>query len=96
MSTSAPPSPQSAAAASPTPSPPAAPTSDNPNLLAAEAALKTGHFAAARVLLDQPAQPGDSEHRRALLWRFSPDPLVAILIAGCLIFFGYVALTTQH
>lgn len=78
------------------PAPPAPPLSDNPNLIAAEAALKTGHFAAARELMAKPAQPGDEAHRKALLWRFSPDPFVAILIAGCLLFFGYVALTTQH
>lgn len=78
------------------PAPESAPLSQNPDLIAAEAALKTGHFAAARVLLAKPPQPGDAEHRKALLWRLTPDPLVAILIAGCLLFFGYVALTTQH
>ncbi|HNN94640.1 MAG TPA: hypothetical protein PKI03_20330 [Pseudomonadota bacterium] len=73
-----------------------APLSQNPDLIAAEEALKTGHFAAARVLLQKPIQPGDEAHRKALLWRLSPDPFVAMLIAGCLIFFAYVALTTQH
>lgn len=82
--------------ASPASSADSAPLSQNPNLIAAEEALKTGHFAAARVLLEKPTQPGDDAHRKALLWRLSPDPFVAILIAGCLIFFAYVAFTTQH
>ncbi len=68
----------------------------NPQLAAAAAALKTGHFAAARALLALPAMPGDEAQRKKLLWRLSPDPMVAGLIAVCLAFFAYVALTTQH
>jgi len=81
------------------PSTPAAPdieSGPNPQLAAAAAALKTGHFAAARALLALPAMPGDDAQRKRLWWRMSPDPMVAGLIALCLAFFVYIALTTQH
>lgn len=92
-------------AAEPSPTPDQAPTGKppvdldagpNPHLTAATAALRTGHFAAARALLRQPAMPGDEAQRARILWRLSPDPMVAGLIAVCLAFFAYVALTTQH
>lgn len=40
--------------------------------------------------------PGDDAQRKRLWWRMSPDPMVAGLIALCLAFFTYIALTTQH
>jgi hypothetical protein len=67
----------------------------NPQLAAAALALKTGHFAAARALIALPPQPGDEAQRKKLLWRLSPDPMVAGLIALCLLFFAYIACTAQ-
>lgn len=68
----------------------------NPQLAAAAAALKTGHFAAARALLALPPMAGDEAQRQKIRWRMSPDPMVAGLIALCLALFLYLALTTQH
>lgn len=62
----------------------------------AELALKSGHFAAARRLLAQPAAAQDPARRATLLWRLTPDPLVLLLVLGCAIFFAYIAATTQH
>jgi hypothetical protein len=62
----------------------------------AEAELKVGHLAAGRALLADPAAAGDAE-RRAKLWaRLAPDPLVAWLIAGCLLLFFALVSSTAH
>jgi hypothetical protein len=59
----------------------------------AAAELKRGHFAAARKLLDasQRASGGDEKsvaEKRAALWaRLAPDPLVAWLVAACLVLY---------
>jgi hypothetical protein len=65
-----------------------APTPEATDLLdRAEQLLQTGHFAAARKLLAEPPTAGDGPRRAQLLARLAPDPLVAVLIAACLLLF---------
>ena len=74
---------------------PTVPALQNPSLIAAEEALKTGHLPLLARAFEKPFSLATRHTAKALLWRLSPTRLSPFPIAGCLIF-AYVAFTTQH